>query len=562
MLSFRQPILGLVWSSVSIFAFAFACSGPGDDTDGFGPDGSGGTAGPGAGGLGNGSDGVIDDDSGIVDIPPDAKCGNGLLDANEACDDGNNQGGDGCLANCLAVESGFTCPTQGAPCFPYARCGDGLVSPPEQCDAGATPQPGCTDNCKVALGFKCTGEPSTCTATVCGDGLIEGTETCDDGTAQNPPVPFDGCNEHCQAEPYCGPNGCTSSCGDGVVLQEECDDGNKEGGDGCSSTCVKEPGYVCTRAPCEQIGGACVLKIPVVYRDFQEAHEDFQVTCGNQVNGVTDPLLDADGKPKVAAGFSLGQVCISSASSFATWYRDTGAPAIVRSLTLFSNGADSYVNRYGANGEKWNGLDGNPLFFPLDNGQGTVAKIPQEVYGGGWNNDPSGTLRNFHFTSEVTHWFQYDSSKTPVLSFTGDDDVWVFINRRLAVDVGGLHVPIEKSVTINASAASNLNLVNGKVYEIKVFHAERKREGSSFKLTLAGFDTSRSDCTAECGDGIIGGTEECDDGVNDGGYNECQPGCKLGGYCGDGIKQDGETCDDAAVDAPKDCRGCRIVVVR
>jgi len=560
--SLRQPIVGLAWSCLSLFAFASACGEPGDDGDKPGVNGSGGAIDPGISDGADGADGSISDDGGTIDLPPDEKCGDGVLDKTEACDDGNNAPGDGCHTNCLLVDQGFTCPSPGEPCFPYARCGDGIVSPPEQCDAGDGAQPGCTGKCKVAFGFKCNGEPSTCSPTVCGDGVIEGTETCDDGSGQNPPLPFDGCNEHCQAEPSCGPNGCTSSCGDGVVLEEECDDGNKESGDGCSSDCVKEAGYVCTRAPCEQIGGSCVLTIPVVYRDFQEAHEDFQVGCGNQVNGATRTLLDSDGKPQASQGFDLGQVCISSASSFATWYRYTGAPAIVRTLTLFSNGTDSYVNRYGSNGEKWNGLDGNPLFFPLDNGQGTVAKIPQEIYGGGWNNDPSGTLRNFHFTSEVTHWFQYDSTKTPVLTFTGDDDVWVFINRRLAVDLGGLHVPIEKSVTINGSAASTFNLVDGKVYEIKVFHAERKREGSSFKLTLAGFDTSRSDCTAMCGDAIIGGTEECDDGVNDGGYNECQPGCKLGGYCGDGIKQEGETCDDADPAAPDDCSGCRVVILR
>jgi cysteine-rich repeat protein len=39
--------------------------------------------------------------------------------------------------------------------------------------------------------------------------------------------------------------------------------------------------------------------------------------------------------------------------------------------------------------------------------------------------------------------------------------------------------------------------------------------------------------------------EECDDGVNDGGYGECGPGCKLGPRCGDGVvQQPQEQCDD------------------
>jgi cysteine-rich repeat protein len=46
-----------------------------------------------------------------------------------------------------------------------------------------------------------------------------------------------------------------------------------------------------------------------------------------------------------------------------------------------------------------------------------------------------------------------------------------------------------------------------------------------------------SDCPEpiECGDGIVGPYEQCDDGVNDGGYGECAPGCVLGSRCGNGI---------------------------
>ncbi|HKO90647.1 MAG TPA: DUF4215 domain-containing protein, partial [Polyangiaceae bacterium] len=82
------------------------------------------------------------------------------------------------------------------------------------------------------------------------------------------------------------------------------------------------------------------------------------------------------------------------------------------------------------------------------------------------------------------------------------------------------------------------------VYEIRVFHAERKAEGSSFKLTLSNFNTSRSECKPICGDGIVALGEECDDGVNEGGYEKCAPGCVLGASCGDGVLQPGEDCDD------------------
>jgi cysteine-rich repeat protein len=95
-----------------------------------------------------------------------------------------------------------------------------------------------------------------------------------------------------------------------------------------------------------------------------------------------------------------------------------------------------------------------------------------------------------------------------------------------------------------------------------VFHAERKVEGSSFKLTLSGFSTSRSDCTPICGDAIVTLGEECDDGVNDGGYEQCGPNCVLGARCGDGVVQEGEDCDDGNRRDGDACgSSCRVLIL-
>ncbi len=223
------------------------------------------------------------------------------------------------------------------------------------------------------------------------------------------------------------------------------------------------------------------------------------------------------------------------------------------------------------NGAQWctGGLvreyDGTPLFFPVDSVMGptrdeAAARLPAQYGYNGWPAEadffPGAPKHNFYFTSEVQYWFRYEADTDARLDFTGDDDVWVFINGRLAVDLGGIHVPMDGSVTINAASAARFGLTPGNVYKIVVFQAERKKDGSSFRLTLSGFEATPSDCTAVCGDGTLSFGEECDDGTNDGGYNECDPGCKLGAYCGDGIVQEEEQCDDGP-GGSADCAGCR-----
>ncbi len=214
--------------------------------------------------------------------------------------------------------------------------------------------------------------------------------------------------------------------------------------------------------------------------------------------------------------------------------------------------------------------DGNPLFFPVDSATGATvdrgrAKIPEQYGYDGWPWEdewfPDAPAHNFYFTSEVQYWFRFEENTNATLAFTGDDDVWVFINGKLAVDLGGVHVPEDGTVTINQASAARFDLEPGNVYTIKVFHAERQMEGSSFKLTLSGFEATPSECKADCGDGVLSFGEECDDGVNDGGYGECAEGCVLGPYCGDGIVQPGEDCDNGPGGGPG-CPNCRILIIQ
>jgi cysteine-rich repeat protein len=83
----------------------------------------------------------------------------------------------------------------------------------------------------------------------CGDGLIY-KEECDDGDKMD----GDGCSSACTKEAgftcYGHPSICYIACGDGVIAgDEKCDDGGNNDGDGCTASCRLEPGYHCSGAP-------------------------------------------------------------------------------------------------------------------------------------------------------------------------------------------------------------------------------------------------------------------------------------------------------------------------
>lgn len=106
----------------------------------------------------------------------------------------------------------------------------------------------------------------------------------------------------------------------------------------------------------------------------------------------------------------------------------------------------------------------------------------------------------FWFTTEIHTYFQYRGGE--IFYFSGDDDVHVFINNRIALNLGGLHSPLDLTLNVT-NFEQELGLVRGRIYQFDLYHAERQVTQSNFALTT----TLSSSCNVVTTDFRTNGTD-------------------------------------------------------
>jgi fibro-slime domain-containing protein len=224
------------------------------------------------------------------------------------------------------------------------------------------------------------------------------------------------------------------------------------GGNGGSGT--TPPPIITTDASARDVtssdGGLCGTTLVGTVRDLQDSHPDFEKFTNISDKAIVQTMLGTDQKPVYAGNPRTPST--TGKENFDAWYHDVPGVnmALPVSIPLTNTGQGTYSFN-------------NDAFFPID--------------GQGFGNQ--GRNHNFHFTAEIHTRFIYRGGEA--FTFKGDDDIFVFINQRLVINLGGVHAQQTEQVNLDARAAE-LGISQGGIYGLDLFFAERHTVESHIRI--------------------------------------------------------------------------------
>ena len=160
-----------------------------------------------------------------------------------------------------------------------------------------------------------------------------------------------------------------------------------------------------------------------------------------------------------------GASCINGKANFSSWFKSTpGINVPIRgTLTLTDIGGGTY--QYSST-----------KFYPLD-GKGFSTDGFQTDHDCG-----DTEAHNFSYTMQA-HWTGTITSTSQSISITGDDDIWLFVNNKLVIDMGGTHGATTGSVPFTFPELAILGISLNQPVAFDLFRVERHTCASNFTIT-------------------------------------------------------------------------------
>lgn len=218
-----------------------------------------------------------------------------------------------------------------------------------------------------------------------------------------------------------------------------------------------------------RLGDCSTRKVSGLFRDWKLQDTNFfnnpqgaKNMAGHGGKGMVLPVLTGpDYKPKINP--NMPDTC-KPPPALEGWYKTITFPDGSNNDTCID-----LIMTKGYDG-KWT-FDSDKMggFFPLDD-----FNNPNNIKYA----DDYKKMHNFHFTMEMHMQFVYNEGQNLQFAFRGDDDVWIFINNRLALDIGGLNYKVKDTLRLDKKK-DQLQIVDGEVYNMDIFYAERNPTGSN-----------------------------------------------------------------------------------
>jgi|GEM_PF-2432141 len=255
------------------------------------------------------------------------------------------------------------------------------------------------------------------------------------------------------------------------------------------------------------VGNPDTITVPMTYFDQKmddcprhgQEHTDRQFEwfyCGYYTpsfqQGLVKDSLGDDGLPvpaytsqeetseagvNYASQWVTGHDPVQESDNFYRWFHEVSGKSKEYDRTITFSKVSDNTYTYGGNN-----------IFPLDDIRRDTDSVSRTDY--------TEDNHNFSFTAHTTIPIKVEMNGEERFDFSGDDDVWVFLNGELVLDLGGIHTAMTGNFTIaedgtitstvdgESVTTKNIGLKKGQVVNLDFFYAERCTSASNTKITI------------------------------------------------------------------------------